>query len=374
MRKHILFLTVAALSVLSACKKEDDPKPGLEVPANYDGSSFNTDAATQLDLRSRLNALVDEAKRGRNAANTVEFADLQSLYTAGEPSVQAATNAYYRTRLEGASGWLAELAKASGNTYTPGTPSGEGGVFGGYLFDENGMELEQLIEKGLFGAMNYYQAQQLLRTPTPANLNRALALYGAHPSFPNTTTAANADFPDAHMANYAARRSDRNDANSLYNRVKRAFITAQAAMAAGNAYDTERDAALDDLRLNWEKVNAATIINYCHSVITTMSNTAPTDAQKGNALHAYGEAVGFMHGWRNLPADSKLITDDQIEEVLALLRAEPGQTPLSYVFIIEPVINLPRLQQVISRLQQIYGFSNAEIESFRNNWINVQNR
>lgn len=373
MRKHILLL-LAAVSLLSACKDEPTIGPGLTLPDNYNASTFTTDAAEQLALRGRLNALVDEAKRGRNAANTVELATLESLYTAGTPSVQASANTYFRGRLEGASGWLAELAKASGTTYTPGVPTGNGGAFGGYLFDENGLELEQLLEKGLFGAMNYYQADQLLRNTSVANLHKALALYGAHPSFPNTTNASRTPFPDAHMANYAARRSDINDANSLYNRVKTAFITAQAAIEQGEQFNTQRDEAIADLRLNWEKVNAATIINYCHSVISTMSNTAPTDAQKGSALHAYGEAVGFMHGWRNLPAGSKRITDAQIDEVLELLRAVPGETPVSYVFITEPAANLPRLQQVISRLQQIYGFSNAEVESFRNNWINVQNR
>ena len=372
MQKNILLLILAAFG-LGACTKET-PAPVLTVPSSYDGSTFNTAAADQLSLRSNLNNLVNEAKKGRDAANTVLFADLTALYSAGTPSVQSAANSYFAGRLEGPTGWLAELAKASGNTYPPGSPTGEGGAFGGYLFDENGLEIEQLVEKGLFGAMNYYQAQQLLRNPSTANLHKALALYGAHPSFPNTTTAANTSHPDAHMANYAARRSDINDPNSLYNKMKTAFITAQAAIAGGEAFHAERDAALADIRLNWEKANAATIINYCQSVISTMSGTAPTDAEKGNALHAYGEAVGFMHGWRNLPADSKRITDAQIDAVLALLRAEAGQTPVSYVFITAPVENLGRLQQVIDQLQQIYGFSNAEVEAFRNNWINVQNR
>ncbi|MDP2188456.1 MAG: DUF4856 domain-containing protein [Sphingobacteriaceae bacterium] len=373
MQKHILLFVIAALSLVT-CKKEETPNPSLNIPSSYNDSNFSTDAAGSLALRSQLNALVNEAKRGRNTANTVEAATLTSLYTAASPSVQSATLAYFNGLLSGSNGWLAELAKASGTTYTPGIPTGEGGVYGGYLFDENGLEIEQLIEKGLFGAMNYYQAQQLLRTPNAANLNKALALYGAHPSFPNTPTASKAEHPDAHMANYAARRSDSSNVNSLYNQIKIAFITAQAAMEQGADFNAERDAALANIRLNWEKVNAATIINYCHSVIGTMSGTAPTDAQKANALHAYGEAVGFMHGWRNLPADSKRITDTQIDEVLALLRAESGQTPVSYVFITEPVANLPRLQQVISRLQQIYGFSNAEVEAFRNNWVNIQSR
>jgi hypothetical protein len=328
-----------------------------------------------MTLRTQLNALVAEAKTGRDQSNTVAFATLEQLYNAGSPSVASLTNSYYANLLAGQSGFLAELAKASGNSYSPGSPTGEGGVYGAYLFDENGLELEQLVEKGLFGAMHYYQAVQLMNGPINQQvLNQLIALFGAHASFPNTPSPSKADHPDVYMANYAARRSDINDENSLYNRIKKAFITAQAAMKAGDEYLAERNLALADIRLNWEKANAATIINYCHSVVSTLSQTAPTDAQKASALHAYSECVGFLHGWRQLPADSKRISDNQIDEILSLMLAAPGNTPESYKLITESVTYLPNIQQVISRLQTIYGFTNAEVEGFRNNWVSIQNR
>lgn len=371
-RYPLLFL-IAVL--FSACTKDETPAPTFEVPANYDSANFRSDVATANSLRIQLNTLVNEAKRGRIVTNTVLATTLEQLYTTSNPSLRDATTVYYNGLLSGTSGFFAELALASGNAYTPGTPTGNGGVYGGYLFDENGLELEQLIEKGLFGALNYYQAHLLLQgTVSQAVLNQVLALYGAHPDFANTPTAANATNPDVFMANYAARRSDVNDANSLYNQMKKAFITAQAAIKAGESRLAERNAALADIRLLWEKVNAATVINYCHSVISTMSQTAPTDAQKAAALHAYGECVGFLHGWRQLPADSKRISDAQIDELLTLLLAAPGTTPESYKFITEPGTQLPKLQDVIGRLQTIYGFTNAEIESFRNNWVSLQNR
>jgi hypothetical protein len=371
--RYPLLLLVVVL--FSACTKDESPAPTFEVPANYDSANFRSDVATANSLRIQLNTLVNEAKRGRIVTNTVLASTLEQLYTASSPSLRDATRVYYNGLLSGTNGFFAELAAASGNSYSPGVPVGNGGVYGGYLFDENGLEMEQLIEKGLFGSLNYYQAHLLLQgTVSQAVLNQVLALYGAHPDFANTPTAANATNPDVFMANYAARRSDVNDANSLYNQMKKAFITAQAAIKAGQSRLAERNAALADIRLLWEKINAATVINYCHSVISTMSQTAPTDAQKAAALHAYGECVGFLHGWRQLPADSKRISDAQIDELLTLLLAAPGTTPESYKFITEPGTQLPKLQDVIGRLQTIYGFTNAEVESFRNNWVSLQNR
>lgn len=375
MRQTILLFALVALGI-TACTKEETPiTPSLTIPATYDGSNYDNDVSNILTLRSQLNALVSEAKTGRDQSNTVDFATLDQLYKAGTPSVASLTNTYYATLLDGQNGFLAELAKASGNSYTPGTPSGDGGVYGAYLFDENGLELEQLVEKGLFGALNYYQAVQLMNGPINQQaLNQMLALFGAHASFPNTPSPSKTAHPDVYMANYAARRSDINDENSLYNRIKKAFITAQAAMNAGDNYLAERNLALADIRLNWEKANAATIINYCHSVVSTLSQTAPTDAQKASALHAYSECVGFLHGWRQLPADSKRISDTQIDEILSLMLAAPGNTPESYKLITESLTYLPNIQQVITRLQAIYGFTNAEVEGFRNNWVAIQNR
>lgn len=372
MKKHLIVIASFSL-FLGSCDKESTPKT-LTIPNHYDSTTYYNDALVSLTLRSQLNQLVNAIKAGRTPGTTVNFNTVSELYTTGGPSLKDATTAYYQTQLEGTQGYFSELCKASGNSYTPGTPQGEGGVFGGYLFDENGLEMEQLIEKGLFGALSYYQAFQFLNQPNLSNLNKALAIYGAHPSFPNTPTASKTAFPDVHMANYAARRSDTNNTRSFYETMKKSFIKAQAAIKGGSDYNKERNEAIADIKLNWEKVNAATIINYCHSIVATMSLTETSDAQKASALHAYGECVGFLHGWRQLPADSKKITDAEIDTLLALLLATPNQTPQSYKFITEPLTYLPNLVQVISQLKSIYQFSTTDIESFRNNYVSIQNR
>ena len=358
--------------LFSACEEKD--KSPLQIPATYDGSTFSANTANQNAVRSQMETLVSEIKKGRTAGFVLDQANLTQLFNAGDPSLQSICTPYYSDRLQGAGNWLDELAKASGNTYTPAAPTGQGGVFGGYLFEENGLELEQMVEKGLFGAAMYHHAVSLMQGAlTPATADQLLCLFGAHPDFPNTPTAANTANPDKFMANYAARR-DKNDGTGLYSQMKNAFIKLQAALKAGDDYQQERDEALLRLRLTWEKVNAGTVINYCHSVISTMSATNPTDAQKASALHAYGECVGFMHGWRTIPSGFKIITDPEIEEVLLLLNAPYNGTPTSFTFATDPLNELPKLTQIISKLKAKYGFSTQEIEDFKKNWVAEQGR
>ena len=357
---------------MAACKK--DEKPPLAIPTTYDASVYNTNTTTQYAVRNQLDAFVNEAKKGRAAGIVVDASTLRQLYTAGTPSLKSLTTSYYDGLLDGAGGWIQELSNASGGAYTPGAPAGQGGEFGGYLFDENGLELEQLLDKGLYGAALYHHAVTRMQGDiTPATADQLVAIFGAHPDFPNTPTAGKAANPDKYLANYAARR-DKNDGLGLYSLMKNAFLKLQAAVKAGAEYHTERDEALATLRLTWEKVNFATVINYCHGVISTLSATNPTDADKAKALHAYGECVGFVHGWRALPQAYRQISDAEIDQLLILLNAPYDNAPTSYTFATDPVNQLPKLTQVIQQLKAEYGFTDQEILDFKENWVAVQGR
>ena len=373
MKYHFFsLLTLLALG-LTTCKDGGDPtRPDLVIPATYNATTFSANNMVQSGVISRFSTLVSEAKKGRINGTVVNPATLTQLFDADNPSLKSQTTAYYAALLEGSGKWFDALSQASGNTYTPGTPVGQGGTFGGYLFDENGLEMEQLVDKGLFGAALYNHALQLTNsTMTVATADQMLTIVGGNPTFPNSDDATKHAQPDKYLLNYAARR-DKNDGTGLYTQIKNNFIKLQAALAAGADYNPERDAAIADIQLLLEKVNAATTINYCHSVISTLSTTNPTDEQKAAALHAYGECVGFIHGWRTVAA--KKISDSEIDEILILLNAPVNGTPQSYLFVTDALNQLPKLQQVIAKLKTLYGFSDQEIEDFKKNWVKEQNR
>ncbi len=364
--KNLFFFSSLLLGTImfESCNSDSDKTPTLTVPATYDGSGFQSNTTSEKAILSELKTLVDELKKGRNAENTLSEAVLLGLYDG--KTLKTQTSSYYQSVVTDA---LKSAALASGKSYTPSSES-TGGVLNGYLFDKNGLEPEQVVEKGMFGATLARTAFAILdQEPiSAANVDRALAALGGNPTFPNTNTAAPGRTPDSYLMTYAARRSDTTNKQSLYNQLKTAFIKAQSASKNPSTFAAQYKEARAEIKLTAEKINAATVINYCFSVINTMSQTNPTDAQKGSALHALGECVGFTHGWKTIAG--KKITDNQIDELLALMNAPNS----CYLFATKPFENLPKLQQAVDKLKAIYGFTDIEVESFKKNWINEQKR
>lgn len=372
MKKSLLLLLL--FSTFWAVSCNDDKKDPLNLPSGYDGAAFDTNAASELKLLSNLTKLTNEAKKGRVNGTIIGLDSLFTWYALDAPnSLENTATDYYDDRLQT---WFNEITLASGGTYTPGAPAGgHGGTFGGYLFDENGLELEQMIEKGQFGATLYNHAEALSQiTPfTPALADRMLAIFGANPTFPNSYQANLHARPDVFSANYCARR-DKNDGTGFYTTIRGNFIQLQAAAKAGDDYRDEQEDAIHAIMTNWEKSNFATVINYLNSVISTLSATNPTDVQKASALHAYGECVGFVHGFRTVAAEHRSITDDQIDLLLSLMNAPYNGTPTSYKLVTDPVNELAKLQTARAEIKVIFGFTDQQMEDFKKNWVVEQNR
>jgi len=388
-------LLAVGLIFFASCKKDDKvtvpPPPELQIPTFYDSTGYAANVVTESQVRAQLAALTRQMQVGRHMDSAVTLAALQTLYNG--TTLRAVTGASYQAKVDTA---LRELARASGKGVRyawENAPNGDGGVIPttvggrtGYLYDEHVLEMEQVVEKGLFAAAMYNHAVSLISAGniTEATIDRLVEIYGAKPGFGNNERNSDPN-RDRFSAQYAARRSDTANANSLYAQIKRNLITAKAAVKAGSAFNQLRDKALADFKLNWEKALAATVINYCHSTLDGLRAPNRDDGIVTGAMHAYGEAVGFLSGWKAVPPSQRRITDAQIDELLDLLRAPYNQTAnaQSYLFLStnSATAQLYRLDGrndpntgVIERLAQIYGFSNAEVEDFRRNWVNVQNR
>ena len=388
-------LLAVGLIFFASCKKDDKvtvpPPPELQIPMFYDSTGYAANVVTESQVRAQLAALTRQMQVGRHMDSAVTLAALQTLYNG--TTLRAVTGASYQAKVDTA---LRELARASGKGVRyawENAPNGDGGVIPttvggrtGYLYDEHVLEMEQVVEKGLFAAAMYNHAVSLISAGniTEATIDRLVEIYGAKPGFGNNERNSDPN-RDRFSAQYAARRSDTANANSLYAQIKRNLITAKAAVKAGSAFNQLRDQALADFKLNWEKALAATVINYCHSTLDGLRAPNRDDGIVTGAMHAYGEAVGFLSGWKAVPPSQRRITDAQIDELLDLLRAPYNQTAnaQSYLFLStnSATAQLYRLDGrndpntgVIERLAQIYGFSNQEVEDFRRNWVNVQNR
>ncbi len=370
-----MLLLSFAILVFSSCIKDDpEIKTTITLPTTYASYNYEVNAQTQIDLRSRMIAIGTKAKTVRTSGVSVTRQELLDLFQVGSPAVQTVITDYFETALTGSTGYFQILEDASaGGTYVLGTPQGQGGYFEGRVFDENGIEPDEVIDKGLYASVLYNSATTFMGpNMVYADVDRIIALFGANPSFPNSGSS-NVAQPDILLANYAARR-DKNDGNGIYAQFKNAAIALRAYIIAGSEFDSERNQSITKLKQAWEKACAATVINYCHAAIAKFTITNPTNADIASGLHAYSENVGFIWGWKTIPQQNKIITDAQIDDLLVLFNAPANEIPTSYTFVTDAVNQVPKLQTVILNLQNIYGFSNQDIEDFKRNWVADQGR
>lgn len=358
--KKVLLLSLTLFSLLLVSCEEENTAPVLEVPANYVSDNYDVNVTAE-------DAVIGELSDMTAAANAAE-ANAQTSTVAAIPypaTLSAVTLPAYRSLTED---WLVELVK-SANSPTgfqnpgAGTPAmgEEGGLLGTRLLDENGLELEQMVQKGAFGAALYNHALTVINgdLSNSAAIDQLVEILGTTPDFdPSATTAA---------ATYAKRRSDIANEAGFFFDIRDNLITAKAAIEAGPGFEEERDAALEDYLSAWEKSNFATVIYYCNATkvqlqaATALADGPDKEAALGNAMHAYAEGVAFAHGFKGL--SQKQITDAQIDTILDLLLAPEGETPESYRFLNEVTL-LANLDQIIDDIQAIYGFTEAEVNSF----------
>lgn len=368
--KKRLFTPLFLLLLLS-CNKGKLP---LEFPNEYDGSNFVANTSDQYALRLQYDALVNEAAKGRDSGVVVLYNDLSNLFNTGNPSLKTSSSAYFATQMDTTLGWLKDLAQSSGLKYIPGTSSTKGGIYHGYLFNERGLELQQLIEKGLLAAVFFNIATQLASDGvTLKESDQILALFGAYPDFPNTPTIGKANHPDALMAKYTAER-DQNDQNGFYSAIKETFIRLQTSVKAGNKYQQDQESAVKDLFLLWEKISFATVIHSCQKFTRIMSQSFVQENDRAKALHHYAEAVGLIYGWRTLPKNYRRFSNPEIDLLLSQLRVAPNVPAQSYLFIVDPYNAFPNIYQVEQKIQVKFQFTQKEMEDFKLDWVFEQGR
>jgi hypothetical protein len=170
----------------------------------------------------------------------------------------------------------------------------------GYRVTANGLELAQVVEKGLMGAVFYYQAMEIYlsgdRMGSVGNddfaagenytdmehyFDEAFGYFGAPTDFPSSVTLSDSRF----WAKYCNTRNE-----GLYpginDEIATAFRTARAAITAKD-YEA-RDAAIEVIMEKWAIVSAASAIDYLNQALSTSG----TPEYKRH--HVMSEAIGFM--------------------------------------------------------------------------------
>jgi hypothetical protein len=385
MSNRILLFSYLLSSILfvSSCKKNDKEEtfvPALSIPTTYDSTGFTAATVTEAAVVQNIANLVNETVKGRSSGVVVDSAAMVSFYNGIRSYVIGSHGGKVDT-------WIAEVVAASRATDTMSfsgtfsvTNAGQGGVvptaydgttatYTGYLLDENGVEHKELIEKWLINTVTYHQVTTLL-TKSDLSLNdvhKALVYYGARPTFPNGIAIGGLN--DRFLAGYAARR-DNSGGNGgcdkgYYSIIKESFLKLQAALKEGATRNRERDEAVAAILLNWEKAQAATIINYIYATITGVQSSESRARARG--VHSWNEAVSFLYGARFVPSivngkQTRLISDAQIDALLTKLNAPYNDTPKPYLFF-GNLTEQAKLSEAITDLKNIYNFSDIQVNT-----------
>lgn len=321
---------IVALTAFTSCKKEIDPvKPTYEVPTTYNFQNVNYSGQTaRLDMLDELSKYMKSANTANVVLDTQKMKDMYANQNNAFPQEALNTSGKqlkdktYSTDQPFFELLMDKLALASQST-TPGS-NGVAGVVTSkdgaksYLLDENGFEYAQIIEKGLMGALLYYQATAVYLseektgdavdnaavkegegTKMEHHWDEAFGYLGVPVNFPTNTQGIR------YWGKYVNSRDAKLGSNA---KLMNAFLKGRAAIS--NKDMKGKNEAIPVIREEWEKAIAATFINYMNNAKTNSTDDAIRN-------HALSEAIGFIRSLKYNPA--KKITDAQIDQVLAFI-------------------------------------------------------
>jgi Domain of unknown function (DUF4856) len=362
-------IILSAFIILNACKKDaeqiipqpDPVGPSYTVPAAYNFQNVNyAGQTTRLDMMAEMKALMNTGNTVSTAVSAQKLKDMYAnsnaaftntlLNTSGK-SIKSKVFSLDQSIFESYMDSLAKaaLSNANGSNGVAGVVVSSSDPNKKYLCDANGIEWTQVIEKGLMGALIYYQATAVYlddskignaidNTTVIPNEGTAME-HGWDESFGYLAVTNEAPQSIAGIRFWGKYTNDRNLTLNTYTNLCNAYIKGRAAISAKD-YAT-RDAQVVIIRETWEKVIAATIISYVNSTKTNFANDAIRN-------HNCSEIKGFIMNFKYNP--TKKITNAQIAEL---------ETYLGNNFY---NISANSLDQIKNSLSTIYG-----LDAIKNN-------
>ncbi|MDR9488435.1 hypothetical protein [Salibacter sp.] len=371
--QKVIAISLLATVGFASCNKDDDDDNNTSpsIPNSYTSNNFDVNAASQIELGDQLEALASKIGEGDDGSK-LDQSEVDALFTS---DIDGAGTFNYTNFIE--SDVLPLVGPESGQQWdVVANPDSGGGVFAGRFLSYTGLEHKQLVEKAYFMGGHYIQAYAIAYDDnfSSADVDKLLALYGTNPEFP--MGASNAEVADRFSAKYAARRTP--ETGGFYLDARKALIIAKYHLDNGASPESfEVRDQIDNFFAAWEKSIAATAINYMYSTLDVITKSNPTDEELADALHAHSEAVAFILGAYQLPSSEYLIaSDSQLESVLSLLKFNDINYDNSnaYLFASEPNDHYLDISIAMDQLQETYNFTDDQMESFKINWVNEDNR
>ncbi|MFN8436358.1 MAG: hypothetical protein U0V72_01870 [Cytophagales bacterium] len=382
-KKSIL---IASLSVfIFSCKKEEKVIQNITETVQlgtYDNSKFKSNTVNEREFYNNYKLLlntISTAKPGSvsdsvagKRCQTLDLSNLQSITNSGVIKISDLASDEFKALVLAEGGYLSKATEASKvsnfipNYSSIGTVGGRYALRSGYLFDQYGIDIEELVQKSYFGAFYDKVFNELLLTKniSLSNIDKALVYYGAPTSFPNgmKIKVGSDSITDMYVAQYAARRDNSNGVGNggFYSVIKAQFITLQQTLKKDSSNTTKIESTVSTLRENWEKALMATAINYLQASKTNFTKTADTD--KARALHAYGEVAAMLQGFKGVKAKT-IISQTQIDELLVLLNFSNLSATVNPLKFFESQTEQAKFQTAVTKIQSIYGFTDEQVNT-----------
>lgn len=333
MRKLLFSAAILGATFLTSCE-DDTAKQEVNtnnLPDTYNFENVDHSGQDQrLDMLSEIAAYVKSSNEGGAVDSDVVLDMLTNEnYTWTKAELNSSTK-QIADKVESGAGtvignWIDELSTISGNS-TSGSNGNAGIVVSNsgtkqYLLSETGYEYGQLIEKGLMGALAYYQATAVYLSSTKMDVDNetveagkgttmqhhwdeAFGYWGVPTDFGSTnfTYDSNADY-NRFWAKYTNAVNSTLDCNS---KIMNAFIKGRDAI--NNKDYSTRDEAISEVRANWELVVVGMAIHYLNGAKADLAD----DALR---CHQLSEAAGFIWSIQFNP-ETKLTTTE-VETILA---------------------------------------------------------
>lgn len=326
MRKY-LWIAMMGLAVI-ACKEDDDddmvtPEPAFEVPDTYNFE--NVSYSGQTDRLNQLEEMTTYMKTGNTPGTVVDASVLQAMFEneggngGGNFSFSSTKQLKDKTPSTVTfdfENYFIEMQIASQNS-TPAANGSAGVMVSGdgsksYLFSASGREYTQLIEKGLMGAVFYYQGTTIYMGGDKMNVDNETVEAGEGTAMQHHWDEAygyigvSNDFPtNTEDVRFWGKYTVGRDA-ILGSSEKLSYAMRKGREAINQKDYTRRDEAIVAARKEWELVCAGTAIHYINAALENMGD----DLERNHALSEAWAFIGNLYY-----NEDRLISLDQIDEI-----------------------------------------------------------
>ncbi len=332
-----------------SCKYENSGDDKMSVPSTYNFDNVDYSGQTaRIELLHKLAQKIGEAENGNNVTQQ-ECLDIYRNNGILSNTSKKLSNKTYPGDTSMFINWFQQVETYSGQSSN---------VIGGYFVNDDSVELQQVVEKGLMGACFYWQAtdkyledldlddnqnvQQGQGTERAHHFDEAFGYFGAPTDFSASSPAevGNSYTDEAWFWGKYCIEAD--PALDNLNTIFDAFLEGRTAIV--NEESSKREDAVNTIEEEWERICAATLVHYIKS---TKSDIQNNDVPA--MIHHWSEAYGF-HLSLKYNTD-RIISMSEWNDLGNKLGNKPNAT------------DVQSLDDALNQLQSIYGFTNGEMQN-----------